>query len=154
MNTPVGSGTITPSAETFMLLPRTSTISSPGTDPGDLAQPGSVRVRHPLPARVRRHDQQRDRRGHRAPVEAAQAACSFALWDYTAPPRRSAPRQTGTASTSTSNVSSATFTGVTYSQLATLRVRVFGNALSGSSYVESVDGVSLVVNYTPNPTRP
>ena len=35
--------------------------------------------------------------------------------------------------------------------LATLRVRVYGNAPAGSGYVESVDGVSLAVNYTPYP---
>ena len=81
---------------------------------------------------------------------AAQAACTFELWDYSGTPAIIGTTQTGTASTSTSNVSSATFTGVTYSQLATLRVRVFGNANSGTSYVETVQSVSLVVNYTPS----
>ena len=78
---------------------------------------------------------------------AAQQACTFELWDYSGPPARIGTAQTGTASTSTGNVSSAAFTGVTYAQLATLRVRVFGNANAASSYIESVDGVSLVVNY-------
>ena len=41
------------------------------------------------------------------------------------------------------------FTGVTYAQLATLRVRVYGNALSGSGYTESVDSVGITVSYTP-----
>ena len=77
--------------------------------------------------------------------------CTFELWDYSSTPAIIGTTQTGTSSTSTSNVSSATFTGVTYSQLATLRVRVYGNGRPGSSYTESVDGVSLAVNYTPSP---
>ena len=79
--------------------------------------------------------------------DAAQAAATFELWDGSS--SKIGATQTGTASTSGANVSTATFTGVvTYAQLATLRVRVFGNALSGTSWVESVDSVSLVVNYT------
>ena len=81
----------------------------------------------------------------------AQAACTFSLWDYSGTPAQIGTTQTGTASTSSSNVSSATFTGVTYAMLATLRVQVFGNAVAGSSYVETVESASLVVNYTPSP---
>ena len=75
--------------------------------------------------------------------------CTIQLWDYSG----STPAQIGTTllgarSTSTSNVSSATFYGgVTHAMLATLRVRVYGNAASG--YTESVGGVSLTVNYSP-----
>ena len=77
---------------------------------------------------------------------AGQPACTFALWDGTS--AQIGSTQTGTASTSTSNVSTATFTGlVTYAQLATLRVRVYGYS-PVSGYTESLDGVSLVVNYT------
>ena len=61
---------------------------------------------------------------------AAQAACTFELWDSSGP-TQIGTTQTGTASTSTSNVSTADFTGVTYSQLANLRVRVYGNANAG-----------------------
>ena len=82
---------------------------------------------------------------------AAQAACTFELWDYSSTPAIIGTTQTGTASTSTGNVSTATFTGVSYAQLATLRVRIFGHAPAGSGYIESVDGVSLVVTYTPAP---
>ena len=77
--------------------------------------------------------------------------CTFELWDYCGTPAIIGTTQTGTSSTSSSNISSAVFTGVSYSQLATLRVRVYGNARPGSSYVESVDGVSIVVNYSPSP---
>ena len=82
---------------------------------------------------------------------AIQAPCTFELWDYSSTPAIVGTTQTGTPGTSTGNVSSATFTGVTYAMLATLRVRVYGHAPAGSSYIESVDGVSLVVNYTPSP---
>ena len=57
----------------------------------------------------------------------------------------------GTVTTSQANVDSFTYTGITYSQLATLRVRIFGQAPIGSSYVETVESASLVVNYTPSP---
>ena len=80
--------------------------------------------------------------------DAAQAAATFELWDSSGPTQIGAT-QTGTASTSTSSVSTATFTGVTYSQLANLRVRVYGNANAGTSYVESVDAASLTVSYSP-----
>ena len=79
--------------------------------------------------------------------DAAQAACTFELWDYSGTAAQIGTTQTGTASTSGSNVSTATFTGVTYAMLATLRVRVYGNADSGSGYIESVDGVTLTVSY-------
>ena len=80
---------------------------------------------------------------------AAQTPCTFELWDYSGTPARIGAAQTGTASTSTANVSTAVFTGVSYAQLATLRVRVYGNADSGTGYIESVDGVSLTVSYMP-----
>ena len=80
---------------------------------------------------------------------AAQAPCTFELWVYSSTPVIIGTTQTGTASISGGNVSSAVFTGVTYAQLATLRVRVYGNALSGSGYTESVDSVGITVSYTP-----
>ena len=73
--------------------------------------------------------------------------CTIQLWDYSGTPAQIGTTQLGARSTSNSNVSSATFYTVTYAQLATLRVRVSGNAASG--YIESVGGVSLSVNYTP-----
>ena len=82
--------------------------------------------------------------------DALQAACTFELWDYSGTPAQIGSTQTGTASTSTGNVSAATFTGVTYSQLAALRVRVYGNANTGSGHIESVDAVSLTVAYMPS----
>ena len=82
---------------------------------------------------------------------AAQNPAVFELWDYSGTPTQIGADQEGAASTSTGNVSSATFTGVTYTMLATLRVRVYGNASPGSGHIESVDGVSLVVNYTAAP---
>ena len=75
--------------------------------------------------------------------------CTIELWDYSSTPAQTGTTQLGARSTSNANVSSATFYGVTYAQLATLRVRVFGNMASG--YTESVGGVSLSVNYTPAP---
>jgi len=77
----------------------------------------------------------------------AMGACTFQLWD--AGTAQIGGTATGTASTSSANVSAATFTGVTYSQLATLRVRVFGNQGGASAgATESVDWVSLTVNYS------
>ena len=78
-------------------------------------------------------------------------ACTFQLWDGAS--AQIGATQTGTASTSSSNVSTATFTGVTYSQLATLRVRVFGhNGTAAAGATESVDWVSLTVNYSSSVT--
>jgi len=80
---------------------------------------------------------------------ALMAACTFELWDYSGAGAQIGTTQTGTASTGAGNVSSAAFTGVTYSQLATLRVRVYGHAgTAGSGAVESADAVSLTVSYT------
>ena len=78
---------------------------------------------------------------------ASQAPCSIALWNGTT--AQIGTTQTGTASTSTANTSIAVFTGVTYSQLATLRVRVYGNGVTGSGYIESVDSVAVTVSYMP-----
>jgi hypothetical protein len=73
---------------------------------------------------------------------------SFELWDGTS--AKIGSTQIGTASTSPYNLDSATFTGVTYSQLATLRVRLYANA--GSSVQgdqELASSVSLTVAFTP-----
>jgi len=81
----------------------------------------------------------------------AMGACTFQLWD--AGTAQIGTTQTGTASTSSSNVSTATFTGVSYSQLATLRVRIFGHQGTASAgATESVDYVSLTVNYSSSAT--
>ncbi len=79
---------------------------------------------------------------------AGQPAATYELWDYSGAPAQIGTTQAGTAGTSTSNVSTATFTGATYGMLPTLRVRVYGRGEPGTGYTESVDGVSLVVNYT------
>ena len=145
---PVGSGTITPGAESFnetvannaylVLVKETLPETSPGLETYGfpISGPGAGDTINSVTVSVTEHQS-----------NAAQQPCSIQLWDGTS--AQIGTTQTGTASTSTSNVSTATWTGVTYSQLATLRVRVFGTALAGSGYVESVDGVSVVVNYTP-----
>lgn len=81
--------------------------------------------------------------------DASQAPCTFELWDYSGTPAQIGATQTGNQSTGTGNVSTAVFTGITYAQLATLRVRVYGHAPSGSGFTESVDAVQLTVSYTP-----
>lgn len=76
-------------------------------------------------------------------------AATFELWDGTS--ARIGSTQIGTPSTSPYNLDSATFTGVTYSQLATLRVRIYANA--GSSVQgdqELANSVSLTVAFTPS----
>lgn len=74
-------------------------------------------------------------------------APTYQLWD-------GATAQIGTTQTGTTGTTDHTdthdFTGVTYSQLATLRVRVFGHAQT--TLVESVDSVALTVNYTAQST--
>lgn len=81
---------------------------------------------------------------------AAMPACTFELWDYSGFASQIGTTQTGTAGTGGGNASSATFTGVTYAMLSTLRVRVYGHSgPAGSGAVESVDAVSLTVNYSP-----
>ncbi len=75
--------------------------------------------------------------------------CTIELWDYSGVPAQIGATALGARSVSTSNASTATFPGVTYPQLATLRVRVRGNAATGLA--ESVGGVALTVNYTPAP---
>ena len=77
--------------------------------------------------------------------------CTIQLWDYSGTPAQIGTTMLGARSTSNANVSLATFYNVTYAQLATLRVRVSGNAASG--YTESVGGVALSVNYTPFDTN-
>lgn len=57
---------------------------------------------------------------------------------------------TGAATTTVGNVDSLIFSGITYGQLATLRVRVYGNqgkAPPGS--IQYLNWTSLTVNYTP-----
>lgn len=74
---------------------------------------------------------------------------SFELWDGTS--ARIGSTQLGTASTSPYNLDSATFTGVTYSQLATLRVRMYANAgTSVQGDQELANSVSLTVAFTPS----
>jgi hypothetical protein len=75
------------------------------------------------------------------------AAPTYQLWDGTS--GQIGSDVTGTVSTSTSNTDSPSWTGVTYSQLATLRLRITahsGSAASGAT--QSVDWVALTVNYT------
>jgi len=76
----------------------------------------------------------------------AMPACSFELWDNGI--TQIGTTQTGTRSQTPGNVSTAQFRP-TYAQLATLQVRVYGNAPSGTGDTENVDAVGLVVDYTP-----
>ena len=71
------------------------------------------------------------------------------LWDYSGvTPLQLGSTLLGGRSTIAGNVSYATFYGVvTYNMLATLRVRIYGNAATG--FIESVGGVALTVNSTP-----
>lgn len=71
------------------------------------------------------------------------------LWDYSGvTPVQLGSTLLGSRSVTAGNVSSATFYGlVTYNMLATLRVRIYGNAATG--FIESVGGVALTVNSTP-----
>jgi hypothetical protein len=79
---------------------------------------------------------------------ATMAASTYELWDGTSSMIGS--RQ-GTASTSGTHRDSVVFTGVTYSQLATLQLRVYAATLAGNSgATASVDAVSLSVNWVPN----
>ena len=56
----------------------------------------------------------------------------------------------GAVTTSTGNVDTFTITGVTYSQLATLRVRVYANSgAAAAGATQSVDSVGLAVCYSP-----
>jgi hypothetical protein len=76
-------------------------------------------------------------------VAATGSAPTYQLWDGTT-------AQIGTTQTGTTGTSDHTdthdFTGVTFSQLSTLRVRVFGHA--PTTIAESVDSVALTVNFT------
>jgi hypothetical protein len=76
-------------------------------------------------------------------VAATGNAPTYELWDGTT--AQIGTTQTGTTGT-TDHTDTHDFTGVTYSQLATLRVRVYGHA--PTTIAESVDSVSLTVNYT------
>lgn len=79
----------------------------------------------------------------------AMNAATFELWDGTS--ARIGSTQIGTPSTSPYNLDSATFTGVTYSQLATLRVRIYANAgSSAQGDQELANSVSLTVAFTPS----
>lgn len=76
-------------------------------------------------------------------------APAYQLWDGTAAQIGSA--QTGTATTNVSNVDSVVFTGVTYSQLATLQLRIIADSAPGNTgSTTSVDAVSLSVEWAPN----
>lgn len=76
-------------------------------------------------------------------------AATFELWDGTS--ARIGSTQIGNPSTSPYNLDSATWTGVSYSQLATLRVRVYANAGSAAQGAqELVNSVSLTVAFTPS----
>jgi hypothetical protein len=78
----------------------------------------------------------------------AMDAITFELWDGTS--ARIGTTQFGTASTSQYNLDSATFTGVSYSQLATLRVRIYANAGSSNQGDQEFAGsCSLTVAFTP-----
>jgi hypothetical protein len=88
-----------------------------------------------------------------ATVNQWQSSASFAapvyqLWDGTS--AQIGSDVTGTASTSTSNTDSPSWTGVTYSQLATLRLRITAHSgVAASGATQSVDWVALTVNYSP-----
>ena len=70
------------------------------------------------------------------------------LWDYSgATPVQVGSTLLGSRSVTAGNVTYATFyQGITYGMLATLRVRIFGNAATG--FTESVGGVALTANFT------
>ena len=73
---------------------------------------------------------------------------SAQLWDGTS--SQIGATATGTDTTSSANTDTFTFTGVTYSQLATLRVRIYANggtATAGAT--QSVDYAALTVAYMP-----
>lgn len=85
--------------------------------------------------------------------DSRQNPCMIELWDYSGTPAQIGVSQKATPGISNSNTSVTAFTGVTYSQLATLRVRLYGNSLY-SGFTESVGGVSLVANYSNPPPPP
>ena len=74
---------------------------------------------------------------------AGSMAPTWELWDAASAQIDST--QTGTASTS-DHADSHDFTGITYSQIGTLRVRIYGHAFTGQA--TSVDAATIVVNYT------
>ena len=74
-------------------------------------------------------------------------APTYQLWDGTS--AQIGSTQTGTNATSTSTTNSFTFTGVSYSQLANLRVRIYGKGgTTSTSGTFSVDYVTINVDYT------
>jgi hypothetical protein len=76
-------------------------------------------------------------------------APSYELWDGTA--ARIGSPVAGTASTTPGNRDSAVFTGVAYSQLATLRLRIYAGSSTGNSGATvNVDAASLSVSWAPN----
>lgn len=73
----------------------------------------------------------------------------YQLWDGTT--AQIGNSQTGTATTNTANVDSVVFTGVTYSQLATLQLRILAESQPGNTgATTNVDAVSLSVEWAPN----
>jgi hypothetical protein len=81
--------------------------------------------------------------------DASILAPSYELWDGTA--ARIGSPVAGTASVTPGNRDSAVFTGVAYSQLATLRLRIYAGSHSGNSGATvNVDAVSLSVSWAPN----
>lgn len=78
------------------------------------------------------------------------AAPTYELWDGTT--AKIGATQTGTNATSSSTTNTFSFTGVTYSQLATLRVRIYGKGGGTStSGTFSVDYVTINIDYTEPP---
>lgn len=83
---------------------------------------------------------------------ATMGAPTYELWDHSGAPAQIGADQTGAVSTVTSHVNTFTWTGVTYSQLATLRVRVYGNqGAAPSGAQQAVGWASLTVTYSATP---
>lgn len=79
-------------------------------------------------------------------TSASMGAPRIELWDGTS--AQIGADQYGTVSTTTSNTDTLTFTGVTYSQLAGLRVRVYGNQGAAAPGAQQAIGwASLTVTY-------
>ena len=82
---------------------------------------------------------------------ATMGAPTFELWDGAA--AKIGATQTGAVSVSPANTDSAVFTGISYSQLATLRVRIYAtNGSAPAGAVQNVNWAGLYVNTTPAAT--
>ena len=164
---PVGTGNISPAVTTFgesiaantyqlLAMPQIAapvtlavttarppaTVITPEVSPGlelsgfAIAGPGSSDTIESVTAVITQHQS-----------SASMLAPSYQLWNGTT--AQIGSTATGSVSTSTSNTDTVTWTGVTYAELSALRLRVYASAPAGSGYVQSVDGVSLTVNYMP-----